>query len=154
MTDERQHTPRTSADDAAPPLDAPASRPAGPPARQRRGVAGGRIAAAGIGIAAMVGLVTNMEVANGRTSAAPAKGTGPAPTLSGLHAGKSRHAGSSTRPWKTAQASARRPIVLTPHAVVHTVGGGSGGGSGGSYASGSYAAPAPAAPVASTGGSH
>ena len=124
---------------------------AGPHRRRgRHPVAGGRIAAAGIGIAAMLGLVANMQVASGRTRSAD-----PAPTvgLSSQPTAKSfRHAG-GIGPGRIAAAKVSRPIVLTPHAVVHTVAAPAASGSGGSgYAA---AAPAPAAaPVASTSGSH
>jgi len=105
-----------------------------------------RIVAFGIGLAAMAGLVGNMQVANGR-----AKATDPAPSSSGsAHraAATVERAGAQSR-----QASASRPIVLTPHAVVRSVVAPATGGSGSSGGSG-YAAPAPAAaPVATTSGS-
>jgi hypothetical protein len=105
-----------------------------------------RIVAFGIGLAAMAGLVGNMQVANGR-----AKATDPSPSPTGpAHraAAAADRAGAQSR-----QASASRPIVLTPHAVVRSVATPASGGSGSSGRSG-YAAPAPAAvPVATTSGS-
>jgi hypothetical protein len=130
------------------PLGEGAPDPGARRARRRHPVAGGRIAAAGIGIAAMLGLVANMEVANSRTPAAdPAR----SPALSSQRTAKDLRQGAAAAPGEVAAAKVRRPIVLTPHAVVHTVSapatGGYSGGSG-------YAAPAPAAaPVASTSGS-
>ena len=141
------------------PLDGPASRETGTPergARRRSSVAGGRIAAAGIGIAAMLGLVANMQVSEGQTKA-PA----PAPTtpLATKGAPKGLRSG-AVSPGQVAMAKVNQPIVLTPHTVVHSVAGassssGSSGGYSGGY-SASYSAPAaaPAAPVASTSGSH
>ena len=118
------------------------------PARRRRSVAGGRIAAAGVGIAAMLGLVANMEVADGNAKAAsPAK----SPALSAQRTAKDVRQRTAAAPGKVAAAKVKRPIVLTPRAVVHTVSAPSSGGSGGGYAN---SAPAPAAaPVASSGGS-
>lgn len=157
MTDE---TPRPVGvpQEKTTPLDNGAPDPGARRTRRRHPVAGGRIAVAGIGIAAMIGLVANMEVADGRTqSANPTPPSG----LVSQRTAKSAHQGAAVGPGKVAAAKASRPIVLTPHAVVHTVSapasGGSGGGSGGSYSGGSgyAAAPAPAAaPVASTSGSH
>jgi len=102
-----------------------------------------RIAAVGIGVAAMAGLVGNMQVADGRTKAAE-----PAPSSTGQ---AHRAAAAAVRAGLQAQkAVARRPIVLTPHAVVRSVTAPASAGSGGSV----YVAPAPAAaPVASTSGS-
>ena len=154
MTDERPRIPRTSTDDVAPPLDARPARTGAQPPRKRRGVAGGRIAAAGIGIAAMFGLVANMEVASSKAPAKPAADIGPAPTLAALRAEQSIFLGPATQPGRIADAGKVRPIVLTPHAVVNTVGGGSsGGGSSASYSSGYSAPAAAAAPVASSSGS-
>lgn len=119
------------------------------PTPRSHSVAGGRIAAAGVGIVAMLGLVANMEVADGHTRApAPAKSSG----LVSQSTAKGVHHGAAAAPGMVATAKVRRPIVLTPHAVVHTVTAPSSGGSGGGgYA---YAAAAPAAaPVASTSGS-
>lgn len=105
-----------------------------------------RIAAFGIGVVAMAGLVGNMQVANGR-----AKATDPAPpTTDPTHrvAAAADRAGA-----RSLSAVARRPIVLTPHAVVRSVAAPATGGSGSSGGSG-YTAPAPAAaPVATTSGS-
>ena len=158
MTDERPRIPRTSTDDVAPPLDALPPRTGAEPPRKRRGVAGGRIAAAGIGIAAMVGLVANMEVANSKAPAEPGATTGPVPSLGALRAEQSMFQGPATQPRRIADAGKVRPIVLTPHTVVNTVGGGSSGGSSGGYSGGyssGYSAPvAAAAPVASSSGSH
>ena len=138
---------REKAAPAAASLAAPAAASS---ARRRPSAAGGRIAAAGIGIAAMLGLVANMEVADGNAKAAsPAK----SPAVSAQRTAKGAHHGTAPAPGKVAAAKVKRPIVLTPHAVVHTVSapssGGYSGGSGGGYA---YSAPA-AAPVASSGGS-
>lgn len=155
MTDDRVRMQRISTDAPAPALDQGPRQAAQPP-RKRRGVAGGRIAAAGIGVAAMLGLAANMQVASSKAPAEPAPDTGPAPTLGALRWEQNAFHGPATQPRRIADAGKVRPIVLTPHTVVHTVGGGSSGGSGGgSYASGSYSAPAAAAaPVASSGGSH
>ena len=109
------------------------------------------MAAAGVGIAAMAGLVANMQVTSGRTqgtNAALSSATPPQKTVVIVHNG--------VKPGSKA-AKASKPIVLTAHAVVRTLSAPSSGGSGGSGGS-AYAAPAPAAapaaaPVASTGGS-
>ncbi len=156
MTDDRQRTTPISPDDVAPALDEGPPRAAAQPSRKHRGVTGGRIAAAGIGIAAMVGLVANMEVASSKAPAEKAPDIGPVPTLDALRAEKAVFQGPATQPRRIADAGKVRPIVLTPHAVVHTVGGGGGGSSGGSspsYSSGYSAPAAAAAPVASTSGS-
>jgi hypothetical protein len=110
------------------------------------------MAAAGVGIAAMAGLVANMQVTSGRTqgtNAALSLAT-PQNTVVIVHNG--------VKPGSKA-AKANKPIILTAHAVVRTVSAPSSGGSGGSGGS-AYAAPAAAsaaapaaAPVASTGGS-
>jgi hypothetical protein len=98
----------------------------------------------------MLGLVANMEVANGQSqAAAPA----PAPSSATQGAVKDARQGNGAAPGRLAAAKVKRPIVLTPHAVVNTVSAPSSGGSGGGggYA---YSAPAPAAaPVVSSGGS-
>jgi len=129
----------------AAPLAAPK---AAQPVRKRHSVAGGRITAAGVGIAAMMGLVANMEVANGNAKAVtPAKVS----ATSAQRAAKGVRQGTPAAPGEVAAAKVNHPIVLTPHAVVNTVSAPSSGGSGGGYA---YSAPAPAAaPVASSGGS-
>ena len=89
---------------------------------------------AGVGIAALLGLVTNMEVTEGRAkSADPAS----SPALVSLRTAKGAHAGPAPGLVKVAAVKASRPIVLTPHAVVHTVGAPATGGSGGSYSGGS-----------------
>jgi hypothetical protein len=153
MTDDRVRMQRTSTDAPAPALDQGPRQAAQPP-RKRRGVAGGRIAAAGIGIAAMLGLVANMEVANGQTPAKPATDPGPLPSLNDLRGERNLVLAPVMRQRRIADAAKARPIVLTPHTVVHTVGGGSsGGGSSASYSSGYSAPAAAAAPVASSGGS-
>jgi hypothetical protein len=113
--------------------------------RRRGSGTGGRIAAASIGVAAMVGLVANMEITSSKAEATKAAAPGVASTQP-----VAQTARKAAAPVKVAEAKVRRPIVLTPHTVVHTVsapssGAGSGGGS-------TYSAPAPA-PVASTGGS-
>ena len=66
MTDE---TPRPVGvhQEKTTPRDKVAPDPGARGTRRRHPVAGGRIAVAGIGIAAMLGLVANMEVADGRT---------------------------------------------------------------------------------------
>lgn len=151
MTDERTRSSRVSSDGVVPSLEPGRQDPGGRPVRHRRGIAGGRIAAAGIGIAAMLGLAANMQVASGRASVAPA--AGPAPSVGAQSTAKGLHHGLVTSPGLIAAAKVKKPIVLTPHAVVNTVSAPSSGGSGGSYA-GSYSAPAAAAPVASTSGSH
>ena len=153
MTDDRHRTTPSSPDHVAPALDEGPPRAAAQPPRKRRGISGGRIAAAGIGIAAMVGLVANMEVASSKAPAEKAPDIGPVPTLDTLRAEKAAFQGPATQPGRIADAGKMRPIVLTPHAVVHTVGGGSSGGSSPSYSSGYSAPAAAAAPVASTSGS-
>jgi len=145
--------------EAAPPLDSrrPAGKPAGrAPGRGRR-VAVSRIAAAGVGVAAVLGLTANMQLAGSHAQAAQAAAptpAGPAPSIAALAWEKSAFQGPATKPDRLVASTGRKPIVLTPHTIVNTVGGGSSGGSsGGSYA-GSYAAPAAAAaPVATTSGS-
>lgn len=130
----------------APPL------PAGKP-RPSRTASRSRIAAVGIGVAAMVGLVSNMEVAgsHAKSAGAPAPASGSRQALDIAY-----HRALVNQ--KLAAARLNRPIVLTPHTVVHTVAAPSSGGSGGggyvsSGGSGYAAAPAAAAPVASTSGS-
>ena len=78
MTDDRRSAPGPHGTTWLPPLHEGSPRAAAKPSRKRSGVAAGRIAAAGIGIAAMVGLVANMEVANSKTPAKAAPDTGPA----------------------------------------------------------------------------
>ena len=150
MTDETLQ-PAGVPQQKTPPLDDKALGPGVRPTGRRHSVTGGRIAAAGIGIAAMLGLVANMEVANGRSQAAdPA----PSPALATQRTAKGVRQGSAAAPGEVAAAKVKRPIVLTPHAVVHTVSAPSSGGSSGG--SGYAAAPAPAAaaaPVVSTSGS-
>ena len=96
-------------------------------APRKRTATRGRIAAAGIGVAAMTGGIVTQ------------------------HAAKNPHQAAILG--NIAVAKANEPIVLAPHAVVNTVSASPSGG-GGSYSGGSYsAAPAAAAPVASSGGS-
>lgn len=117
-----------------------------------------RIAAMGVGVAAMAGLVGNMEVAGSHASVAAVKPTTtPLPPQPDAKAEMAyRHKVALER-----LTAVNLPIVLTPHAVVHTVAAPAApsyAASSGGYAGGSaYAAAAPvraAAPVASTGGSH
>ena len=132
---------------AAPAPASPLANPAPPRATRRRSGNGGRIAAAGIGIAAMAGLVANMEVSAGRAQAATKVSTA---SLVTQHTAKNPH--QSAVLGNQAVAAANKPIVLTPHAVVNTVS--APASSGGSYSGASYsAAPAASAPVASSGGS-
>ncbi len=133
----------------APPVSAPDAKrvaPAPPRAPRKRSGNGGRIAAAGIGIAAMAGLVANMEVSAGRAQAATKVSTA---SLVTQHAAKNPHQGAVLG--NLAVAAAKKPIVLTPHAVVNTVS--APASSGGSYSAASYSAAPAAAPVASSGGS-
>ena len=100
-----------------------------------------------IGIAAMAGLVANMEVSAGRAQAATKVSTA---SLVTQHTAKNPHQAAVLG--NLAVAAANKPIVLTPHAVVNTVS--APASSGGSYSGASYsAAPAASAPVASSGGS-
>jgi hypothetical protein len=125
------------------------------PGRRARGVTAGRVAAAGIGVAAMLGLAAQMQVAGGTDAAATATApapAGPAPSTGLLRWEQSVHQGPATDPQRYAAADTRKPIVLTPHTIVNTVGGGSTGGSSSAGYAPSYSAPA-AAPVASSGGS-
>jgi hypothetical protein len=139
VSPQQKYTKYTAADEGA-------RDKAAPPARRRQSVAGGRIVAAGVGIAAMLGLVANMEVADGNAqSASPAK----SPAPSAQRAEKGVRQGTPAAPGEVAAAKVSKPIVLTPHAVVNTVSAPSTSG----YSGGSgYSAPA-AAPVASSGGS-
>jgi len=146
---------------AGDPAPGRAAGPAGKPAGKRtRGVRAGRVAAAGVGVAAMLGLVAQMQVAGNAAAAAaaaapmPAKPAGPAPSTALLRWEQGVHQGPATNPQRYAAVDARKPIVLTPHTIVNTVGGGSSGGYSGGYtaAAPSYSAPA-APPVASSGGS-
>jgi hypothetical protein len=108
-----------------------------------------RIVAVGIGVAAMAGLVSNMEVSGSRAQTKDPAGSGSgSSTRAELLSPRARSRVAATAP-------KRRAIVLTPHAVVHTVAAPASGGSGGSGGY-RYAAPAPApaaAPVATTSGS-
>jgi hypothetical protein len=115
----------------------------------------------GIGVAAMAGLVGHMEVTGRQATATATVKPTPTPltpTLRDKAEAARRHAVADQR-----LAAVNMPIVLTPHAIVHTVAAPAAPSySGGSYASGGYsggavyaAAPArAAAPAASTGGSH
>jgi hypothetical protein len=153
----QKYTKYTTSDGGAPEQAAPSATPpatpaAAPPTRGRPSATGGRIAAVGIGIAAMLGLVANMEVADGNAKAAS---TARSPALSAQRTAKNVREGASVAPGRVAAARVKHPIVLTPHAVVTTVSapssGSNSGGSSGGYA---YSAPAPAsAPVVSSGGS-
>jgi hypothetical protein len=147
MTDDARRTPRVpDTDDAR--TDEGAARSGARPAPHKRSTAGGRIAATGVGIAAMLGLVANMEMADVHAKAAAP--TAPSAAKSAQRSVKGVRQGTAA-PGKVATAKQNRPIVLTPHAVVHTVAAPSSGGGGGGYA---YSASAPAAaPVASSGGS-
>jgi hypothetical protein len=112
-----------------------------------------RIAAMGIGVAAMAGLVGNMEVTGSRAHAAAPPVPLP-PSAADRAETAHRHMVALAR-----LAAVSMPIVLTPHAVVHTVtapAAPSYGGSSGGYSAGAVYAAAPhaAAPAASTGGSH
>jgi hypothetical protein len=141
-------------------------RPVALRAERRHPARRSRIAAVGVGLAAMAGLVSNMELA-GRSAAAAA-------VISPAEAAR-RHAEAYDR---AVAAALRPPIALTPHVIVHTVtvhvaapvassgftyaaaggyssvGSSSSGGASWQSSSAVAAAPAPAAPVASTGGSH
>jgi hypothetical protein len=115
-----------------------------------------RIAAVGVGVAAMAGLVGNMEVAGSHAHTAATASPTPLPPLPGAKAETAyRHKVALER-----LSAVNMPIVLTPHAVVHTVvtpAAPSYAGSSGGYSGGTAYAAAPAraaAPVASTGGSH
>ena len=158
MTDDRRMTVYRVGEEAGHQRDSrrPAGKPAGRAPGKRRGVAAGRIAAAGVGVAAVLGLTANMQLAGSHAEAAQAATpapTGPAPSMAALRWEKSAFQGPATKPDRLVASTGRKPIVLTPHTIVNTVGGSSGGSSGGSYA-GSYAAPvAAAAPVATTSGS-
>ena len=108
-----------------------------------------RIAALGIGVAAMAGLVSNMEVTDGRAQA-----VGPAPSSAGIRENPTAVTGTARA--RSRQTAAPRPIVLTPRAVVRTVTIPAAGGSsvsGGSTSAAPAPATAPAAPAASTSGS-
>jgi len=135
-------------DDGRPPARAASPRP-------RRRALRGRIAAVSVGVAAMLGLVAHMQVTDGRLrSADPA----PSPSLAAQNSSKSAQAVAAAGYKRSAAAKARRPIVLTPRSVVHTVTvAGAGGSGGGTAGSGYSSAPAPAAaapaPVVSSGGS-
>ena len=87
-------------------VDEGAREKAAAPARRRHSVAGGRIAAAGIGIAAMLGLVANMEVAEGNAKAVtPAK----ASATSAQRTAKGAGQGTAAAPGKVAAAKVKRP---------------------------------------------
>ncbi len=117
--------------------------------RRRHPAARARIAAAGIGVGAMLGLASNMEVTYNRAHSANAKSLAPAASHRAILAA---NRGTATK--ATAAVKSSRPIVLTVHVVVRTVSAPSTGG----YVGSGYAAPAPAAapaaaPVATTSGS-
>lgn len=125
--------------------------PGGAGKRPRHAARGSRIAAAGVGVAAMVGLVSSMQVSSGQAQSPATVSPSTAWSARGTVATRYRAAVSAAQ-----TAALRRPIVLTPHAVVRTVNAPAAA----SYSSASasaYAAAAPApvaAPVASSGGSH
>jgi hypothetical protein len=145
MTDRPFQIEQTQTDAGAARLDRTTAGPsAGEPQvkSRRRAATGSRIAATGIGVAAMIALVSAMEVDAGSVSAAG-------------HQTTSQHDAAVAARSERAQdllaaAAVPRPIVLTPHAVVHTVNVPAPSG-GSSYAA--VAPPAPAVPVATTGGS-
>ena len=117
----RQLAPASSREPTAP-LGSSRGGPLGPatPLGRRRPDRRG-----GIGIAAMMGLVANMEVADGHAKAVtPAKSS----AVSAQRTAKGVAPGSRAAPGKVAAAKVKRPIVLTPHAVVHTVSAPSSGG--------------------------
>jgi hypothetical protein len=119
---------------------------------QRHPARKSRIAAMGIGVAAMAGLVGNMELAGRSQAAATASATTAShtPELAAARRHAETLAGARA-------AALSRPIVLTPHVVVHSVAAPAAPSSGGYvYAAAPAAASAPvaSAPVASTGGSH
>ena len=106
----------------------------------------GRVVAAGAGIAAMVGLVAEMQVAGGSAAAAAAAAPVPAgstPDSALLRREHGVHQGPATDSQRFAVADARKPIVLTPHTIVNTVGGGSSGGYSGGYAAAGRPTPLP-----------
>ena len=103
------------------------SGPARAPSRpqKRRGVAAGRIAAAGVGLAAMAGLVANMEVASGKAPAQPAPGAGPDDRRSASCAGsrapfkaRRRSPAGSPTPGRRVRSCSRRTPWCTPSAAV------------------------------------
>jgi hypothetical protein len=109
-----------------------------------------RIAALGVGAAVMAGLVSQMEVSanSAQATATPVPPAGPAKRAA-ADAPSAARAGAAA-----AAVAASRPIVLTPHAVVHTVAGPATTSSSASSGSGYVAPAAPAAaPAATTGGS-
>jgi hypothetical protein len=126
--------------------------------RRRHPARKSRIAAMGIGVAAMAGLAGHMEVAGRHATATATTASTPAPlapTLLDKGETARRHTVADQR-----LAAVNMPIVLTPHVVVHTVAAPAApsyAGSSGGYSGGTTYAAAPAraaAPAASTGGSH
>lgn len=147
-------------DDATPPVDAATEHEPAPideraTARVGRGkgrrhpAARARIAAAGIGVGAMVGLASQMDVTFSRAQPANATPLSTAASHRALVAANGRTAAKAS-----ATVKASRPIVLIVHAVVRTVSAPSTSGYVGSGYSAPAVAPAPAAaPVATTSGS-
>jgi hypothetical protein len=126
--------------------------------RRRHPAQKSRIAAMGIGVAAMAGLAGHMDVAGRHAAAKAATASTPAPlapTLQDKAEAVRRHTVADQR-----LSAVSMPIVLTPHAVVHTVAAPAAPSyarSYGGYSGGTTYAAAPAraaAPAASTGGSH
>ena len=131
-------------------IAAAGSRPA---RRARRHPArGGRVAAAGIGVTAMLGLMSAMGAASpGAKTASPA----PAPVAAPQHVVVVHRA--SVEKAGPDHAPSAGPLALTARRVVHTVTGAAGGSAVASMSSGptvhAYSAPPAAAPAASTSGS-
>jgi pilus assembly protein FimV len=135
------------------PIDEKTTARAGRGKGRRHPAARARIAAAGIGVGAMVGLASHMDVTFSRAQTANATPLSTAASHRALVA-----ANSGTAAKASAAVKASRPIVLTVHAVVSKVSAPSTS----SYVGSGYsapaaapaAAPAPAAPpVATTSGS-
>jgi hypothetical protein len=145
---EQQEERMSSHDEQADRVDTGATSRGGRSGRPRHPARRSRIVAVGIGVAAMAGLVSNMEVSGSRAQAKDPAGS----TTGWSNRAEVGHRRSGFR--KAVAVAARHPIVLTPHAVVHTVAAPSVAVSGGSGGSGYVAAaPAAAAPVATTSGS-
>jgi hypothetical protein len=131
---------------------APTARAGG--GKRRHPAARARIAAAGIGVGAMVGLAANMDVTYARAHPANAN---PVSTTAAHRAALAARQGAAAQ--AAAVAKANRPIVLAIHTVVTKVnapaatGGGYVGSSYTAPASGGSAAPPPPPPVATTSGS-
>ena len=126
MTDDQRDAPSDRAGrrgSAAARRDRPPAsrRPAVTQAQRRRPSAGSPPPASAI--AAMAGLVANMEVAGkSRRREAARRRPGPRPSVAALRWEKSAFQGPATQPDRlVAVAGTARPIVLTPHTVVNTV---------------------------------